>query len=305
MSTFARRRLEIKFQLGKGSFGTTGANTVTLVTHRASANVSVVGGVQMQQLELSVYGMALDVMDQLTVTNLIDQTAAYLNTVTVSAGDDENGLSVCFVGVINTAWVDANASPDVQFHVVASSGYVDAIKPAQPTSYEGTVDVALVMSGIAQQMQGSPNSDGKSIAGIPFNNNGVNVQIANPYLPGTLRDQALALARAANINIRIDENGMTIWPKGKSDTGAVVIVSADTGMVGYPTFTQNGMRFRTLYNPSLVFGRVVEIQSVLPSANKRVTIANITHNLDAETPNGAWFTEVECSLLGQETAIAG
>lgn len=293
--TFASRRIDLQFHLGAGAFGEDGSDTVDLTGLRSSANITKSGGVSMSALELRVWGMPLDIMNKLTILNKLRYTDSRFNTVTVSAGDDDKGMAVCFTGIISEAWVDARSAPDVAFHVAAFTGLLDAVKPVPPVSYKGSVDVATVMAGIAAQMQPTRTLE----------NSGVDTRISNPYLPGTLRDQALAVARAAGINLLIDDTVLAIWPEGGTRGSAVPIISAASGMVGYPQFTQNGIALTTLYDPSLVFGQTVEVQSALAPANGQWTIASISHNLDALVPGGQWFTRVECGLLGQAVPVVG
>lgn len=292
---FSHRRIDLQFKLGKGAFGADGSDTVSLTGLRCSVNISKSGGVSMSELDLRVFGMQLDVMNKLTILNKLRYTDQRFNEVTVSAGDDQNGMAVCFTGIISEAWADGAAAPDVAFQVKANTGLLEAVKPVPPVSYSGTVDVATVLSGIAAQMQPIRTLE----------NSGVNARISNPYLAGTLRDQALKVAEAAAINMIIDDTVLAIWPYGGSRDGEVAVVSPETGMVGYPTFTQNGVRILTLYNPSLVFGRTVSVKSSFTQANGNWVIASVHHNLSAEMPNGPWFTQIECGLIGQETPIVG
>jgi hypothetical protein len=283
-----QRKIDLKFQLGTGAFGEDGSNTVELTGLRCTANITKSGGVSMSSLDLRVYGMPLDVMNKLTILNKLRYTDSRFNSVTVSADG-----AVCFTGIMSEAWADIQSAPDALFHVSAFTGLLEAVKPVAPVSYNGSVDVATIMAGIAVQMQPIRTLE----------NSGVDVRLADPYLPGTLRDQALAVARAAGINLFIDDTVLAIWPNGESRGGLVPVLSAATGIVGYPQFTQNGIMVRTLYNPSLVFGQTVEVESVLTPANGRWTIAAISHNLDSDVPGGAWFTSIECGLLGQTVAV--
>lgn len=291
--SFVRRRIDLQFQLGTGAFGEDGSDTVTLSGLRVSAGISKAGGVSMSEANLRVFGMPLDVMNKLTVLNKLRYQDQRFNTVTISAGDDETGVAVAFVGTISEAWVDASSAPDVSFVVVAQTGLLDLVKPVAPTSFRGSVDVATVLNGIAVQM----------VPPRQLENTGVSVQIANPYLVGTLVDQLRTVARAANINCIVDDHVVAIWPAGAARGGAVPLISPSTGLVGYPLTTQNGIQLTTLFNPGLAFGLEIDVQSALTPANGGWSIASVTHEIESETPGGKWFTRVECGLLGQTVAI--
>lgn len=299
----AKRFIDLQFRLGKGNFGADGVDTVELKGLRVSCAISKAGGVSMSECSLRVYGMPLDVMNQLTVINKLAQEDMRFNAVTVSAGDEESGASVCFTGVIKEAWIDAAKAPDVAFYVKAYTGALDLVKPVPPVSYNGTVDAALIVAGIAAQM--TPSGGQTGFGGLKFENSGVKVQIAYPYLTGTALEQLRTVARAGNFNCVVDDDTVAIWPAGGVRGGQVPLISAATGMVGYPAFTQNGIQLTTLYNPSLVFGTEIKVESALVPARGRWTIASVHHNLDSETPGGAWFSSVECGLLGQVVAVIG
>lgn len=290
---FAQRHLDFRFQLGQGAFGADGSDTVDLTGLRATANITRAGGNTVSSAELRIYGMPPDVMAKLTVLNLLSYQQMRQNIVTVLAGDEQSGSTVAFVGTIKEAWVDAQAAPDVAFHVLAYSALFESLKPVSPISYNGSVDVATVISGIAQQMD------------MTLENNGVSVQLQDAYYPGTLRMQLQQVARHAGINFYIDDidRVIAIWPAGGSRGGVDLLVSKDTGLVGYPTFTEQGCRFKMLYNPSIAFGQGLTVKSDIAAASGHWVIAYVSHNLDAYVPDGIWFTEVDCTLAGHPLPI--
>jgi len=290
--SFTRRRIDLKFTLGAGSFGE-GGNSVEITGLRCSANIVKAGGAALSSLSLTVWGMTLDQMNKLTVLNVLQYTEAGPNTVTVSAGDD-TGVSVAFQGNITESWADLHAAPDASFHVAAFNGVLDATKPADATSYRGDVDVATILSQIAGQMD-PPRT---------FENSGVSVQLRDPYLPGTLLDQAKAAATAANIYMLLDDEVLAIWPKDGTRNLDVATLSPETGLVGYPAFSQNNINVRSLYNPTVAIGGKVKVKSSLEQANGQFVVAKVTHSLDSEMPGGQWFTDLECGLPGQDAPVA-
>lgn len=293
--TFVTRKINLTFILGQGAFGESGADTVELTGLRTSCAITKAGGASMTMMELRVWGMPLDTMQRLTVLNKLAYEQERFNSVTVTAGDDENGMGVVFTGTIKEAWADASNPPDVAFVVSAFSGGLDAVRPVAPTSYNGPVAVDVLLSSIAAQMV-PPRS---------LENNGVQTVLESPYLPGTLRDQALAVARSARCNMLIDDQVLAIWPLGQTRSSLTLRIAPDSGLIGYPQFTQNGIALTTLFTPSLTFGQPIEVESPLGAANGSWVVAAVQHNLDAELPGGQWFTRVECGLLGHAAPIIG
>lgn len=295
----AHRRINVKFQLGQGDFGKAGFDTVEVSGLRVQATITKAGGVSMSEANLRIYGLPLDVMNKLTILNVLAQYNVRRNVVTVFAGDDDN-VSVCFVGNIVESWADMHSGPDAVMLIRAVSGYVQLLEPIPPTSYKGSVDAATILAGLALQWRTGPDDHP-----LTLENSGVAVQLTNPYYPGTLLTQITAVARTGHFNCIIDEteSRLAIWPYGGVRNGLRTVMSPDTGMVGYPAYTQNGLQLTTLYNPSLTFGTLVEVRSQLLPASGGWSIATVGHDLESETPGGKWFTRVECGLIGQATPI--
>lgn len=279
-----KRHIRLTFQLGSGDFGDGKGDTFTVEGLRAIVNISKAGLV-MAECNLRVFGMKLDTMNALSIlgTNYNDVRN---NTLTVEAGTDRAGLSVVFQGTIQEAWVDARNMPEVSFTAVARTGLIAALKPVPPTSYKGSIDVGLAMSGIATQM------------GLQFENSGVQGVISNPYLYGDLRTQATDLAAHIPCNLAIEPDKLAIWPQNGSRGNTAVRIAPDTGMIGYPIHTQTGFTVQTLFNSSIDYGTTIMVESAIAQANGSWTVYSVIHDLEAEVPGGKWFTTIDCHLFG-------
>jgi hypothetical protein len=288
--TFARRALNLTFQLGQGSFGDGGFDTVEVKGLRVSATIVKAGGNSQSRLDMRVSGMSLSLMNKLSTLGkpLLE---ARTNIVTVQAESEGSGPAVVFVGFIQEAWVDMAGAPEGVFLVTAFTTVLPAMRPLPPTSFPGTADAGVIASGIASAML------------LNFENGGVDTKLSNAYYPGTGMQQIDALARHAVFEYFLDDttNTLAIWPKGGNRGGEVPEINVNTGMVGYPTHTQNGINIKTLFNPNIVFGRNVNVTSTLTPANGRWTVYAVTHELESETLEGAWFTTARCNVVGFDT----
>lgn len=287
-----RRHLSFSFQLANGAFDTVGNDTAEETDFRASVTITHAGQLTAGRADVRIWGLSMSVMNKLTVLSVLDFPDRANNVLTISAGDESGGSSVCYVGTIIEAWVDGGSPPDMAFYLSANTAGYESRKPVSPLSYSGSVDAAILLSGIAAQM------------GRSFENSGVTGVLVDPYKPGDLGSQLDAVCRDLNCEYTLDTPGvLAVWPKGKSQNGQSVVLSADTGMVGYPSFSQYGCRIRSIYNPNLVYGRQVEVQSVIGAAAGAWVIQNVTHSLDTETVGGAWFTDIDCTSLGHTPPI--
>lgn len=284
--TFSKRIISLQFQLGQGDFGEAGTDTVTLEGLRCSVDI-VRAGIAFGQAQIRIWGMPLDLMKRLTVTRQFYIERRVNNRVAIEVGG-ENGMGTCFIGTVWDAWVDARNAPDVSFNVGATSSLLATSKPVPPLSFKGAVDIGLALTTIADQI------------GYRFENSGVTGTLQNPYKPGTLRAQIDSLCRDVGCSYDLDESKkvLAIWPKNGTRGGQNIRISSDTGLVGYPSFTQGGLQFTTLYNPDITFGSNISMDSIVPAANGDWSVMGLAHRLDANIPGGQWFTDVECIYPG-------
>jgi hypothetical protein len=292
--SFVTRHLDIQFQLAEGNFEGTNFNVIALSNIGASANISKNGTPSLNQLELIVRGMTLSQINQLST--LGKPLPAYRNNiVTVTAYDEGGPKTVVFTGTIQESWFDPNGIPDATFNVSAFGQLMPNVTPAPPVSYTGPTDVNEVMSYLATLMSLNFVNDG--VSGVVLN---------NPYFAGTLMTQARACARAGNFIVDFDDNRMTILPKTGVKSGSPTMVSAETGMVGYPAHTDQGIAVTTLFNPNLVFKGAVQVKSTLTPANGLWAVFSLVHELEAGWPGASkWFTTFKANYYGGPTPIVG
>jgi hypothetical protein len=269
-----QRLINVTFTLGEAVSGpnsgqpqyfpgtTPQSNTVKLSGLRCSAQIVLAGGATLGALQLAVYGMTLDQMNPLSTLGM-QVIITQKNTVTVEAGDATSGMATVFIGTINNCYIDFSAMPDVCLRVEATAGLYSKVASATPSSFSGSVNIATVIQSLALKAgiaDGSPS-------GYGFENQGVTAQIQNPYLWGSYWDQMGQLAKGAHCHLYLDTARtvptVVIWPIGASRGGSIPVISADSGMIGYPSFTQSGVEVRTVFNPQISYGTKVQVNSSL------------------------------------------
>lgn len=283
------RLINLTFTLGEGNFGNDGENTAKVSGLRVSARINKAGGPQPAKLALDVWGLTPPIMRHLSTLGLIAKEQRR-NVITVDAGDATNGVATVFIGTITYGYGNYEASPQVTFHVEAGSGVLEALIPNDPISIAGSADVVTVLSGIARKMN------------VVLESNGVQKRLSNMYLPhSSLRDQAAAVVDQAGLEWNgIDLGVLAIWEPGSSRGGQIPLISKDTGLQGYPAFTSNGVMVKTLFNPNVTFGGMVEVQSSRPElvgANGQWKVYGLDYSLDANMPGGEWSMLVQGAPL--------
>lgn len=279
--SLTKKKIDVTITLAEGQFGETASNQVKLSGLRVSAEIQAYGGESQPQAQLRVYGVPLSIINQLTAIGPINSAILFKNSVLVEAGDDEIGMRTVYQGSVWQAWGEFDQQPFTPLNIIGLGGLDYSLAPAQPTSIQGSANVADLMQGFAQTM------------GLAFENNGVSVLLSHPYLQGSVMNQVKDCAEAAGINYVIDRGTLAIWPAdGHRAEPSPPIISAATGMVGYPKFASNGLYVTSAFNPNLQIGGVMTVQSQIPVACGDWRILQLGHSLASETPGGPWFSNV-------------
>ena len=320
-SSYQDRKIDVTITLATGKFGTTGFNTVKLSGLRATASIVKYAFPGMDHGEIRVYGVQPSIMNQVSTLGIPIGMVRPLNAVLVEAGDPVNGMATVFSGYMNAAWVDFSGAPDTFLNIISYGGLAAAIQPVPPISIPNGADAATLLAGIANRMLWG------------FENNGVVVQLGPSYFPGTALEQAHAIARQANIELYPDtglpvsqqpgSGTLAIWPKTGRRGGVAPLVSAATGMVGYPKFQSNGMSVRSLFNPSFSanpstkIGGAVMVQSTAgntappegasamadvqsmagASSGLWYVVGPLSYDLSAQISGGPWFVDMNLVRL--------
>jgi len=285
-SSFTSKVLQANLTLTSGTFDGT-HNTAQLSGLRMSAEIDKGGHPSKNKLKLKIFGMSQNDMAKLTTLPAKSgkALAVHKSKLQLLAGD-EYGLATAFTGEITGAWIDYQSAPDMDFNIEAIAGYYPAIAPVAPKSYQGGVPVAQLMETLASQM------------GYAFENAGVTAQLHNPYLPGTAMQQAAAIAAAANIEFGVDDDTLFIAPRGTARVGNAPLISAATGLKGYPIFDKEGLKLVSLYNPGIKLGGLISVQSSIAVVCGTWRVHGLKHHLACLTPGGPWDSKVSATWVG-------
>lgn len=281
-NAYVERLLSFTFTLGKGSFGASGQNTATVDGLRAHCTILKNGAPAMSSAEMRIYGLTPDIMNSLSTLGT-PRPMERDNTIAVKAGDINSGLALVYQGTIQDAWQNFDSQPDTFLEVQSFVSTFIATKPVPPLSTPAGADVATMMAGLATQ------------AGRSFENSGVQVQLPASYFAGTILSQAHDLARAANIEFHDDGLTFAIWPKTGTRGGVIPLISPASGLINYPRYTSQGIALRTLFNPNILFGGQIKLETSLKPAVGTWYVNKVSYDLAAQIVNGPWFCDIECN----------
>ena len=287
-ATFKQKLLNVKITLASGNFGGGGGNTLNLSGLRVTCQTKETSADSQSKLEmLAIYGMTMEQMNQASVLGKAFNSMADKNRVVVTGGDAGGQMATVFDGPIHDAAIDATNMPQTRFLITGSPGGVAARKPVAPTSFKGPQKASTMFQQLAQTM------------GLKFENNAVDAILHNPYLHGTAISQCRQLADSVGCGWIIDKNKtLAVWPKGQGRGSSGIVMSAATGMIGYPSFSSNHMTVRCNWDPNILPQKTITLQSEITPANGEWSIIEIETNLESMVPHGKWEQVLSCAQLG-------
>lgn len=284
-SSFTRKQLRFTFTLEAGrTFPGTSSSQLRLEGLRASIDLTS-AGLLYPEVTARIFGMRQADMNLLPFFGPPGNPRAVAPATFLVESNDGGGWLAVFQGQIVLAGPDYSAAPDVCLAVDARSLYFGSVSPGDVRTYPGTVLVATVASAIAADMQAR------------FENNGVTATVTNPYLPGSNGAQLQTLAEWAGVDLYVDEKDNTVVLCNRLQPRAnlqPVLLNAQSGMIGYPTYDNIGPTVEVLYNPAIRIGGKVQIDSEFSFANGEWTVFHMSTSLSSETPSGPWFSSLQC-----------
>jgi len=278
-TSFIKRRMQINLTLNAGSFGD-GGNSKVITDLAMKATIEKLGPPDFAKASVEIYGMDRDEIQMLTTLNYIPMMTKrhYIN---IYAGDDVTGLSEVFAGSIVSASGDFS-NPEVAFKIEAEVGFWGRVKAQGPNVITCSQDVASFISSCA------------SLADMTFTNEGVSAQLKEgDVFNGSPVEQARQAANKVGAELLIDDDEMILLPKNGNRTGDMLLISRDSGLLGYPAISANGIEFKAIFNPAFRFAGLLELQSAVPKTSGVWRIVKLTHKISANNPkDGSWESEI-------------
>ena len=282
--SFSLKTIRTTITLGQGTFSS-GGNTKIIEGLATEVEVSKPGLPEKNSASVSIANLKLEDMEQMTFL-AFQPLQSLKNLITIEAGEQGRELDVVFKGEITSAFADFSGAPDIKFKIEALSGGYAAQIGAKPMSVNGEALAADLIKQFATEI------------GYSFRNEGVTASVRNATFNGSPIEKAKAVADEVGAELLIDDDTMVLMEYDKP-RGDNVPLSVETGLIGYPSFTSDGIACSCFYDPNLKQGGAIELQSIVPRASGRWKITKLTHKLSAYmTGGGSWNTAIEAAYIG-------
>lgn len=279
--SFTKKIVEVRITLTSGTLSG-GANTKIIGGLPVKAEISNPGLPALSSAKISISGINQEDLEALTFLAFRPLTYAEGNVVSVYAEDEETGKSLAFMGNIVTSVPNYNAAPDVTLEIEAMAGYYAKLLAVPPYTFKGSIPVSSILQEICQK------------ARFVFVNEGETKSVLNPYLKGSPIQKIITLANNYNLNIVVSGETVTLKPS-QGDRQVVSVLNKDSGMIGYPDFTANGIRVKSEYLPTVNVGDLIKVESIVPKATGLWSVISVNHSLGAHMDNAPWFTTIEAN----------
>ncbi len=228
-----------------------------------------------------IYGMSIDDIAEITTLAFRPLLVTKRNVLKLEALVDSKWV-VVFIGEIETAYGDFNSAPDVALVISAFTGTFANKVAIAPTSVKGETSVAQVLQPLAQQ------------AGYTLDCQ-VDSSVANVSYSGSIMQQIYQVANSVNAKAIIDGEVIHILAIDSGIEGVAPLITANSGMIGYPTFTNQGISLMTEYNSSIKMQGHIIVESIVPKASGEWRVVKLNHKLTANLPSGGdWKSIMEC-----------
>ncbi len=288
-TSFIKRRLQVRLTLAKGSYKSGDGNSVVITDHAMRVSVEKLGPPDFAKASVEIFGMNLSDIEQLTSLSFhpFKLTRNYIN---IYAGDADTGLSEIFAGSITAANGDFSGCPEHKLKIDAEVGFWGRVTAQGPNVINGSQSVASFIETQA------------AASNMTFQNEGVSSSLKNCVFDGTPIEQARQAAKMVGADLIIDDDEMVLLPAGGNRKGNAVLLNKESGLLGYPAITSNGIECKAIFNPAFRFAGLFVLDSIVPKASGTWRIVKLTHKLSANDPgDGSW----ESSITGYYPAMSG
>lgn len=277
-TTFTEKKLQVRITLSKGKFKNQEGNTYIINDLAMSVKVEKLGPPDFGKASAEIYGLPLDVMQQLTTLNM-RPLFTFKNYITIFAGDDKNGLTQIYSGAITSASCDFNSAPDIKIKIESRQGFFGSVTSQDENFIKGSMSASDFISSQARK------------GGFSFKNEGVTSSIKNALFTGSPIEQIRQCASQVGAEVIIDDEQIILL-KGERK-GNTPILSKDSGLLGYPVMSQNGIELKAIYNKDFRFAGLINIESEIPRTSGTWRIVKLSHSLDANlATSGKWESSI-------------
>lgn len=222
------------------------------------------GGI-VNECTIKVYNLDKKIRDK-----ILSETSPYLMhisnaTIVVEAGRKSYGYSQIYRGHLFRSSI--TQPPDICLTMKCMTGFANA-SVLNPIGMGATATLSQTAQKIASNY------------GVPLSFEATDKNLSNYHDTKSVLHQPDTLAKTGGVDSYIDDDVMIVKDKTKPRKGKHFFISEATGMIGIPEMDVMGVKVKCLFNPALVIGGGITVQSNLnPTCNGSYIIYKIDFDL--------------------------
>ncbi|WHB31173.1 hypothetical protein [Xanthomonas phage NEB7] len=289
MNPFKERKVQVIVRVQRpDAEGTAQDLKYAFEQHRMSITVSQ-GGKQFGNAKVVIYGVRLDAMNQIARLWLEALTPQATDMLELNVWDGQAYLPF-FSGVITWSTVNASQQPQVALEIEANDAMAGMIATASPYAQEGPVALWDALTAILEPVGFV----------VDYADTVPDIYITRARVTGTPIEQAGKLmAYFPDLTWHVNLQRFIVRNANEPYDENAIPVARETGMVGYPVYSTSGLSFSTLFDARIRPGVPLDVRTEFDFVNRTKWVASVLqHNLQPNTPGGAWMTNIAANSFG-------
>jgi len=221
-------------------------------------------------------------LDRATMDYILTETSPFnLNKthkrVTIEAGRVSYGTSQIFIGnIVSSA---PSQPPDIVLTLKCLTGNFEKGKIVS-SSQPGKAKLSSISQQVAKDL------------GVTLNFQAQDKQISNYTYSGAALKQVDQLNSMGQVTAYIDDGVLVVKPLNLPLPNVVTIVNADTGLVGIPELTEQGIKVTFYLDGQTTLGGILRLTSKLyPAVNGDYVIYKLGFNITTRDTAFYWIAE--------------
>lgn len=257
---------------------------------------------------------------EIIVFNLASDTAQRIRkeftSVTLQAGYQNGAFGIVFQGTIKQSKIGRVNQTDTYLAIYAADS---------DEAYNFGMVNQSIAAGTAPKDQVSQIASGMGaqVGSVQFDT-GLQSNIRGKVLYGMARTQMRNLARTGGAQWSLQNGKITVIPLTSYLPGEAVKLNSQTGMIGLPEQTEDGIKIRCLLNPKIQIGTQVQIdQASIQRATVSLNLTDVNqteaafppvtndgfytvlvHEMEGDTRDNEYYSELTCLSISK-SAPAG
>ena len=288
MNTLIERRARVTVRVRREEGGEDIETSYQFTQNRMSITITQ-GGTQFGNAKVQIFGVNMDAMNKIARLWLEVLSPSNEDRLIVDVWDGSNYVPF-FEGVITWTAINASGSPDVALEIEANDGMVGMNALATVYAQEGPIALRDALAEILEPIGVVPEVSDNVPEFTP----------SKIHLAGTPMNQAATLlGYYPDLTWYVNLQRFIVRPVNGPLGDDPLILSRDTGLVGYPTYATSGISFAMIFDARVRLGRALQLRTDFDFVTRTKWIASVLqHHIQPNWPGGQWLTQVAASPYG-------